>query len=128
MPDDKNLIALPRNAVATLALEIWRLWRIGESCQSQPYALPLRYSIKKTKQILEAHGASFVDLTDETYDAGMAVDVIDTEGEKTDEQKTLMIKEMIAPIILFNKELLSHGQVILQWKTKSNEPTQDGVQ
>lgn len=128
MSDDKNLIALPRNAMVPLALEIWRLWRMVESRQDQPYALPLRYSIRKMRQVLEAQGASFIDLTGEMYDAGMAVDVIDTEGEKADEQMNLMIKEMIAPIILFNDVLLSHGQVILQWKTKSNEPTQDGVQ
>lgn len=127
MIDDKNLIALPRHAMATLALEIWRLWRMVESRQDQPHALPLRYSIRKIKQVLEAQGTSFIDLTGEMYDAGMAVDVIDTEGEKTDEQETLMIKEMIAPIILLNEELLSHGQVILQWKMKSNEQTQDGV-
>ena len=99
-----------------------------ESRQDQSYALPLRYSTRKMKQLLEAQGASFIDLTGEMYDAGMAVDVIDTEGEKADEQMTLMIKEMIAPIILFNEALLSHGQVILQWKPKSNEPTQDSVQ
>ncbi len=45
----------------------------------------------------------------------MAVDILDTEGEKTEGEKKLFIKEMITPIILFNDEILMHGQVILEW-------------
>jgi hypothetical protein len=127
MPDHKDLIVLPQNALATLAIEVWRLWRMIEGYQEQSYALSLRYSIKKMKQILEGQGFSFIDLVGQTYDAGMAVDVIDSEYEKKDEQMKLVVKEMIAPIVLFNGQLMSHGQVVLQWKAISNELTQDGV-
>jgi hypothetical protein len=128
MTEDKNLMQLPTIAVVTLAQEIWRLWRMIERHQEQSNALSLRYSVKKMKQTLEMQGISLVDLTSKTYDAGMAVDIVDTEGEKTDEQMTLTIKEIIAPIVLHNEKLLSHGQAILQWKKNSTGPIQDGGQ
>lgn len=111
-----NIIKMPKSTIASLALEIWRLWRFIEIQENQPHPIGLQYSVRKMKDIFKNHGGVFVDLTDELYDAGMAIDILDTEGEKTDEEKKLFIKEMIAPIILLNDKILMHGQVILEWR------------
>ena len=119
MAVQKDLIELPRSVIATLALEIWRLWRTVENKETQTNSVNLRYSIRKMKEALEIQGCSFIDLTGEVYDAGMAVDIIDTEGEKKDGVIDLIIKEMVAPIILFRDVLLTHGQVILERRAKA---------
>ena len=119
MAVQKDSIALPRSVIATLALEIWRLWRTVENKETQTNSVNLRYSIRKMKEALEIQGCSFIDLTGEVYDAGMAVDIIDTEGEKNDGVIDLIIKEMVAPIILFRDVLLTHGQVILERRAKA---------
>ena len=113
---EKEEIKLPRSIIASLALEIWRLWRLIEISENQPYPLSLQYSIKKMKDIFIKQGVDFIDLTGELYDAGMAIDILDTEGEKSEGEQTLIIKEMISPIILFQNEILMHGQVILEWR------------
>jgi len=118
MADQKDLIELPRSIIATLALEIWRLWRTVENKESHANSVNLRYSIRKMKEALEVQGCSFIDLTGEIYDAGMAVDIIETEGERKDGVTDLIIKEMVAPIILFGGVLLTHGQVILERSAK----------
>ncbi len=110
-----NMIKMPISIIASLALEIWRLWRFIEIPENQPYSIGLQYSVRKMKDTFTNLGGVFIDLTGELYDAGMAVDILDTEGEKTEGEKKLFIKEMITPIILFNDEILMHGQVILEW-------------
>lgn len=122
MSDSKDLIELPKNVVATLALEVWRLWRTLEKPEMQTIGVRLRYSIRKMKDSLEAHGCTFIDATGKVYDAGMAVDIIDTEGKKTSDESERIVKEMIVPTIVFNDVLLKHGQVILEWKTKIENP------
>lgn len=112
----KEKIELSKSIIASLALEIWRLWRLIEISENQPYPLSLQFSIKKMKDIFYNQGGDFIDMTGELYDAGMAVDILDTEGEKFKEEQTLIIKDMIAPIILFHNEILMHGQVILEWR------------
>jgi len=119
MTELNNSIKFPRTVVIDIALEIWRLWRIAEKMDDHSFSVNIRYSAKKMKNALEANGCSFVDVTGEAYDAGMAVDVIDTEGEKTHDEKYLFVKEMISPIILFDGNFLNHGQAILEWRSKS---------
>ncbi len=113
---EKEKIELPKSIIASFALEIWRLWRVIEISENQPYPLSLKFSIKKMKDVFIKQGGDFIDLTGELYDAGMAIDILDTEGEKSEGERNLIIKEMIAPIILFQNEILMHGQVILEWR------------
>jgi len=68
---------------------------------------------------MESQGFSFIDLTGEVYDAGMAVNVIDTGGEETEMAADLIIKEMMSPVILFRNKLWTHGQVILENKARN---------
>jgi len=119
MTEQKNLIELPRAVIISIALEVWRLWRIAEKMDDRSFSVNIRYSTKKMKNALETNGCSFIDLSGEAYDTGMAVDVIDTEGKEKRDGEYLFVKEMISPIILFDDNLLKHGQAILEWRSKS---------
>ena len=107
-----DLLQLPREALATLAIETWRLCQNLEKLPNQPNIVALRYSARKLRQTLENQGCSFLDYTGQIYDAGLAVEVIDIEADESKENK-LIIKEMVVPIILFQNKLLVSGQVIL---------------
>jgi hypothetical protein len=112
---DKNY-QVSKDSLATFALEVWRLSQNIENLPQQK-VVALRYSLRKLKQTLEAEGCEFLDLTGKPYDAGLALEVIDIETDSED-KTDLIIKEMLAPIILFQNKLLVSGQVILAKATK----------
>lgn len=119
MTEPKDIVELPRTIFATLAIEVWRLWHTAKKMKGHENAINLSYSVGKMRQLLERQGCSFIDLTGKIYDAGMAVDVIDTEGDCAGKVMDLFIKEMVAPIILFGDTILIHGQVILERRAKT---------
>jgi hypothetical protein len=107
-----NVLALSQEALATLAVEVWRLGQNLAKLPDQSNLVALKYSTRKLRQTLEDQGCVFLDLTGKTYDAGLALEVIDIENENR--QTELIIKETIVPIILFQNKLLVSGQVILE--------------
>lgn len=113
-----NNYQLSKDALALFALEVWRL---GQNIEKMPQqkAVALRYSVRKLKQTLESEGCEFLDFTGKAYDAGLALEVIDIETDN-DDKTDLVIKEMLAPIILFQNKLLVSGQVILAKPIKTN--------
>ncbi|MFY9226202.1 MAG: hypothetical protein WAQ98_26230 [Blastocatellia bacterium] len=106
-------LEVSKSTFVTLAIETWRLSRLIESSEGQLRLVALRYSIRKMKTTLESQGCCFIDLTGQLYDLGMAVEVIDSEDCQKEDKGSLIIKEMIAPIVLFNNSLLAAGQVIV---------------
>lgn len=105
-----EMVAISKETLATFAVEVWRLIQNIE--KSPTNIVALRYSLRKLRQALEMQGCVFLDLTGKTYDAGLAVEVIDIESDSQELTK-LVIKEMLVPIILFQDKLLVSGQVIL---------------
>lgn len=116
---DQEMMEFPRKLLAGFALEVWRLSRLLEQNKDLPNAIGLRYSITKLMQMLDTSGISFVDVTGQPYDAGMALDILDTEGGNT-EGTTPYIKEMIAPIILIGDKFLAHGQAVLERRIRED--------
>ncbi|KAF0206255.1 MAG: hypothetical protein FD167_5548 [bacterium] len=114
-----NSVQLSKEALAAMAVEVWRLGQNLVKLPSQPNFVALKYSIRKLRQTLEEQSCVFLDLTGKIYDAGLALEVIDIEDDKKDDKKdesnknNLIIKETIVPIILFQNKLLVSGQVIL---------------
>ncbi len=113
-------IQFSQQALAAMAVEVWRLGQNLVRLPSQSNSVALKYSIRKLRQTLEEQSCVFLDLTGKTYDAGLALEVIDIENniedDKEDEsnKSKLIIKETIVPIILFQNKLLVSGQVILE--------------
>lgn len=100
-----------QEALAILAVEVWRLGQNLAKLPDQSNLVALKFSTRKLLQTLEEQGCIFLDLTGKVYDAGLALEVIDIEDES--KQTELIIKETIVPIILFQNKLLVSGQVIL---------------
>jgi hypothetical protein len=109
---------LPTESLLTLAMETWRAMRELERMREQSGVIGLRYSLRKIRGVLEEAGISYLDLTGERYDPGMAIDVIDIEGEGSD-AGDLVIKEMMAPVILHNGSLLAWGEAVLERRISS---------
>lgn len=104
-------IKISQEALAKMAVEVWRLGQNLSKLSDPSISIALKYSIKKLRQTLEDQGCQFLDLTGKPYDAGLALEVIDIEKENKSSE--LVIKETIVPIILFQNKLLVSGQVIL---------------
>lgn len=113
MSSQKNAIEIPQDVAITLMLETWRLWQAIGKLEAQFNTIAIRYPIKKMKDALESSGCKFIDLTGQSYDTGMAVDIITTEEDSLIKSGDIIIKEMVSPIILWNNMLLRHGQVVL---------------
>ena len=113
MSSQKNAIEIPQDVAITLMLETWRLWQAIGKLEAQFNTIAIRYPIKKMKDALESSGCKFIDLTGQSYDTGMAVDIITTEEDSLIKSGDIIIKEMVSPIILWNDMLLRHGQVVL---------------
>lgn len=109
-------INISQQALINIAQEAWRLSQLSET--ETHGSVPLRYSARKLRQTLEAEGCVFLDFTNKKYDAGMALEILDIEGEADDNDCELIIKEMIAPILLFHDQLLTSGQAVLLRRKK----------
>jgi hypothetical protein len=121
-----DVIRYPKEALSKIALETWRLWKSTEQMENQPGFMNIRYSIKKIKDTLEIEGISFIDLTGQEYDSGMAIDILETEEDSSRTANTLIIKEMISPIILWKKKLLKHGSAVLVKGIETSQINQGG--
>lgn len=110
--------------LADLALEAWRLSKSVSDGGDDPGGarVAIRYSVRKMKQVLEASGCSYVDLTGHSYDAGMALDVLSVEGGPGADTSELLVKEMLSPIILWKGRVLRHGEAILQKTSAGGAP------
>jgi hypothetical protein len=72
--------------------------------------------------LFEKEGISFVDLKDQIYDAGMALEVIDVEENPSKLKGVNIIKEVIEPLILLNGQVINQGRVILEKGTFEEAP------
>jgi len=118
-------IKINKDNLSKLAIEAWRLWRNTEKMENQPGTMNLRYSARKLKEELEAVGITFIDLTGQEYDAGMALDILETEENGTQTANTISIKEMVTPVILWKNTLLCHGTANLL-KGPVSSPREEG--
>ena len=79
---------------------------------------PINSAISKIEGILKAFGFEIVDYTNQKYNDGMNIDVINTVKSNI---KHPTIKETIEPSIIYNGELLSKAKVIKEINGDENE-------
>jgi hypothetical protein len=121
MSEQVNGVEVGRDTLATLALETWRAAREVERGRDLPGSVGLRYSLRKIRAALEEIGISYIDAAGGEYHAGMAVDVVDIDGDEGGDTQ-LVIKETVAPIILLRGALLSWGEVVLERRPITQQP------
>ncbi|MTI69116.1 MAG: hypothetical protein FH751_02530 [Firmicutes bacterium] len=108
-------VILNKKSVITFALEIWRISNSSSKIKNMDEFISARYSLRKLNQILEEEKIEFIDLSGEKYDAGMAVDVVYTEGVEG-ENSNFVIEEMMEPIILLKEKVIHRGKVVIAAK------------
>ena len=66
--------------IKSLAAEYCKLQRLSERMPADTaHTIALRHSLRRLRAELDAHDVAFLDLTGQTYDAGMALEILDTD-------------------------------------------------
>jgi hypothetical protein len=98
--------------IAELITEIWKITNVLHSSKELENSVPLNFSIRKIKKMINKNQLELLDLTGQKYDEGISVDVIDKE--EGNEKGYLYISKMIEPIILFKGKVIKYGKVMLR--------------
>lgn len=94
-----------------LAIAHWRLKKwVNE--RSTDKKLPAESSLRIIEEYLSDNGISIVDLTNQVYDAGLAVDIVYCENPDSPSNSP-MITEMLRPVILLNNSVILNGQIVI---------------
>jgi hypothetical protein len=108
---------IPAFDLALIGAEYCRLQTVAEKLGDHLQAPALKYSLRKLKAWLDGCGLEMVDLTDETYDPGMAVEVADILGDASngvDAALRYRIARSLAPLFLKDGRVISPARVILE--------------
>lgn len=117
----KDIVEIEKKELIRFAIEVWRLRNFIEPLQDKKISM-IRHSILNIFSLFEKEGISFVDLKDQIYDAGMALEVIDVEENPSKLMGVNIIKEVIEPLILLNDQVINQGRVILEKGTYEEAP------
>lgn len=109
----EDTVEIEKKVFIKFAIEVWRLRNCIEPIQERKISI-IRHSVLNVFSLIEKEGISFVELKNQTYDAGMAVEVIDIEENPRRLKGVNIIKEVIEPLILLNGQILNPGRVILE--------------
>jgi hypothetical protein len=119
--NSKDTVEIEKRDFIKFAIEVWRLRNCIEPIQDKKFTI-IRHSVLNIFSLLEKEGISFVELKNQIYDAGMAVEVIDIEENPQRLKGGNVIKEVIEPLILWNGQLLNQGRVIIEKGTLEESP------
>jgi hypothetical protein len=96
-----------------LAIEAWRLQRWAfMSGFERERTIPRRTTRSLTSFLTDA-GFEFCDLSGQPYDPGLAVEVVDTEGDKN--AGSAWISETVSPIVLWHGHMVRTGEVVIRY-------------
>lgn len=108
-----------RGTLISMAVESWRFSRVFERLlmkldagEQNRYKSQLRWFIKKTEEVLEEAGLRLVNVEGLPFDPGMAATPLNIE--EFDTKDTLMVDQMLEPIIMGKEGLVRSGTVTLR--------------
>lgn len=108
-----------REAVITMAVESWRFGRVFDRLltkldagEQNRYKSQFRWFIKKIEEALEQADLRIVNVEGHPFDPGMAATPLNIE--EFDAKDTLMVDQMIEPIIMGKEGLFKTGTVTLR--------------
>lgn len=118
----------PREALAHLAIEYWRLLRVCQrAIADQPIekqtrgAAQLRYGQSRMEHLLQDHGLRLYTYDGTVYEPNLPVTVVNQEDVVGIEQ--LVVENTIEPTIMANGEVLAMGKVVLRKAEEANQCT-----
>ena len=108
-----------KETVINMAVESWRFGRVFERLltkldagESKRYQNQFRWFLKKVEESLAQSGLRIVNVEGHPFDPGMAATPINIE--EFDENDSLMVDQMLEPIIMSNEGLVKTGTVALR--------------
>jgi hypothetical protein len=108
-----------REAVISMAVESWRFGRVFDRLltkldagEQNRYKSQFRWFIKKVEEALEQADLRIVNVEGHPFDPGMAATPLNIE--EFDAKDTLMVDQMIEPIIMGKEGLFKTGTVTLR--------------
>lgn len=108
-----------RDAVISMAVESWRFGRVFDRLltkldagEQNRYKSQFRWFIKKVEEALEIAELRIVNVEGHTFDPGMAATPLNIEEFEAED--TLMVDQMLEPIIMGKEGLVKTGTVTLR--------------
>ena len=121
LEDDKSNVFTTQKQVE-LALIAWSLkkysYKLINENSLDDKSRPLKSNLAKLEQFLNSLNISIIDYTNQKYNEGMNLDVIDTVKTDTEFNK---IKETIEPSIVINGVLVKRARIIKEISRSENE-------
>lgn len=99
-----------------LAVAYWRLKKWVSDLNTDK-KLPAESALRVFEEYISNNNIEIVDLTNQIYDAGLAVEIIYCENNETPSESPI-ITEMLRPVILQNNNLILNGQVVISQPIK----------
>jgi len=111
MEDDKQVTSLQVgiNSFADLAVECWRLGRCLSAIDENNQKVALNYIHRKLNRFIEDNGLQALDISGQSFDPGLALEVIETIETEGVPQGTSIVGEMTSPIVLHEGRVIRHG-------------------
>ena len=106
----KGTIECSVEQLSELSVEAWRLGQWLSKLDSQSSIGT--HVLRKYERFFQDLGFEVLDMTGKTYDPGMALDIIDSIQDDTLESSIEIIDETIAPIVVYQEQVVRHGQVV----------------
>lgn len=108
-----------RNSIISMAVESWRFGRVFDRLllkldagEQNRYKSQFRWFIKKVEEALEQVDLRIVDVEGHPFDPGMAATPLNIE--EFDAKDSLIVDQMLEPIIMGKEGLVKTGTVTLR--------------
>jgi len=122
MTEEKQISVTPEaltQAVINMAVESWRFGRVFDRMlakldagEQSRYKSQFRWFIKKIEESLAEAGLRLVNVEGQPFDPGMAATPLNIEEFEVND--TLIVDQMLEPIIMGKEGLVKTGTVILR--------------
>ena len=122
MTEEKQISVTPEaltQAVINMAVESWRFCRVFDRMlmtldagEQSRYKSQFRWFIKKIEESLAEAGLRLVNVEGQPFDPGMAATPLNIEEFEVND--TLIVDQMLEPIIMGKEGLVKTGTVILR--------------
>lgn len=99
-------------ALADVAVEWWRLDRWSQA--QDEGRLVARHVARRLGRFLDEQRVEVLDLTGKPYEAGLAVEVLESQADAAVPAGQEVVGETVSPIVLRKGAVVRHGQVVIR--------------
>ena len=96
-----------------LSIECWRLRQWLNRSEGDSSALAVRHVARQFEEFLNGNEIEVMDLTGQPYEAGLAVEVLDTVKDESSHRDYAVIVETVSPVVVWHGMVVKFGQVVI---------------